>query len=399
MQHHRVAALRPSQEGDCGEPHRARNGWRAAIFRRGARRPFASRNKIAFARHPPPSASAAAGAAVQFGTARREGSPRRPRERGKTRLETIMLSPTEPADDPAEAGATHLLLQEMQLFGHRPFEDEPDPRPLPDARLAAGAVADIFDALVGCLDDTRIEPDLEELLWNVVNLFHRAGERVERSLDDNEQAQRRAQREQDGSEIRSVELERLVQQGISLIERRDAMEFFRESAAEQFRTHCRKAWSPRTGSRAHHRSMTAAMIDSRDFLDARLRQKAAALLPEGTRILFTGGADVDDHRAIWDALDRARDRHPDMILLHGATPTGAERIAACWAETRKVTQVAFRPDWSRHGKSAPFKRNDRMLEALPVGVIIFPGTGIQDNLADKAAKIGLPVWDFRKRGR
>ena len=27
------------------------------------------------------------------------------------------------------------------------------------------------------------------------------------------------------------------------------------------------------------------------------------------------------------------------------------------------------------------------------------GTGIQDNLADKAAKIGLPVWDFRKRGR
>lgn len=87
-----------------------------------------------------------------------------------------MLSPTEPADDPAEAGATHLLLQEMQLFGHRPFEDEPDPRPLPDARLAAGAVADIFDALVGCLDDTRIEPDLEELLWNVVNLFHRAGE-------------------------------------------------------------------------------------------------------------------------------------------------------------------------------------------------------------------------------
>ena len=145
--------------------------------------------------------------------------------------------------------------------------------------------------------------------------------------------------------------------------------------------------------------MTAATIDSRDFLDARLRQKAAALLPEGTRILFTGGADVDDHRAIWDALDRARDRHPDMILLHGATPTGAERIAACWAETRKVTQVAFRPDWSRHGKSAPFKRNDRMLEALPVGVIIFPGTGIQDNLADKAAKIGLPVWDFRKRGR
>lgn len=48
-----------------------------------------------------------------------------------------MQSPAEPADDPAEAGATHLLLQEMQLFGHRPFEDDSDPRPLPDAAKSA----------------------------------------------------------------------------------------------------------------------------------------------------------------------------------------------------------------------------------------------------------------------
>lgn len=303
-----------------------------------------------------------------------------------------------PHDNPAEPGTTAYLLQEMQLFAHRPFEDEPDPRPLPDARLAGGAIVDMFDALAGCLAETRIEPDLDDLLWNLVNIFHRAGDRVERALDDNEQLQRRLQREQDGSEIRSVELERATREGISLIERRDAMEFFREAAAEQFRLLLRKAWTPRTGSRAHHRTVTASMIDSRDFLDARLREKAAALLPVGTRIAFTGGSDCGDHAAIWDALDKARARHPDMILLHGATPTGAERVAACWADNRGVAQVVFRPDWKRHGKAAPFKRNDRMLEALPVGLIIFHGTGIQDNLADKAAKMGIPLWDFRKRG-
>lgn len=297
-----------------------------------------------------------------------------------------------------EPGTTAYLLQEMQLFGHRPYEDEPDPRPLPDARLAGGAVADMFGALAGCLAETRIEPDLEDLLWNLVNLFHRAGERVERALDDNEQLQRRLQREQDGSEIRSVELERATCEGISLIERRDAMEFFREAAAEQFRRQLRKAWAPRTGSRVGYRTMTASLIDSRDFLDARLRAKVAALLPAGTRIAFTGGADCDP-AAIWDALDKAKTRHPDMILLHGATPTGAERAAACWADSRGVAQVAFRPDWSRHGKSAPFKRNDRMLEALPVGIIVFAGTGIQDNLADKAKKMRIPLWDFRKRPR
>jgi hypothetical protein len=40
----------------------------------------------------------------------------------------------------------------------------------------------------------------------------------------------------------------------------------------------------------------------------------------------------------------------------------------------------------------PFKRNDAMLEAMPIGVLVFPGSGIQDNLADKARKMGIPVW-------
>ena len=299
--------------------------------------------------------------------------------------------------EPDEPCASAYLLQEMQLYGYRPFEDDPDARPLPDDRLAGGAGADIFDALAGCLVDTRIEPDLEGLLWGVVNLFHGAGTRIERDLDRNEAAQRDLQREQDGSEIRSVELERAIAEGITLIERRDAMEFFRECAAEQYRIHARKAWVPRTGSRIRHQAMTAAIIDSRDFMDRRLREKAKALIPEGTRIAFSGGPTCNDHRHIWSALDKVHARHADMILLHGATPTGAERAAACWADARKVPQVAFRPDWNRDRKAAPFKRNERMIDAMPAGLIVFSGTGIQDNLVDKARAFGIPVWDFRIR--
>ena len=77
---------------------------------------------------------------------------------------------------------------------------------------------------------------------------------------------------------------------------------------------------------------------------------------------------------------------------------GAELIAAKWADTRKVPQVAFKPDWTKHAKAAPFKRNDAMLDVLPIGVIVFPGTGIQDNFADKARKLGIKLFDFRKRG-
>ena len=301
-------------------------------------------------------------------------------------------------EQPNTSSPTDLVLTELQLYGHRPFQDEPDARPLPEARAIAGAVADIFDAVVATLSDTPLEPDLEDLLWSTANVFHRAIDRIERQLDDNEQAQRRSQEEQDGSEVRSVELERLTAQGLTLIERRDAMEFFRDQAADEFGRHTASTWRPRSGSMVNHRTPTASMIDSRDFLAAKRRADNEVLLPTGPKIAFTGGLDFNDHRAIWDRLDKVHAKHPDMVLLHGGSPKGAERIAACWADNRKVTQIAFKPDWTRHTKAAPFKRNDQMLTALPIGVIVFPGTGIQDNLADKAKRFGIPVWRFGDGG-
>ena len=300
--------------------------------------------------------------------------------------------PDDQAPEPVHtASQTDHVLTELQLYGWRPFQDEPDPRPLPEADTVSSAVSDIFDALVASLSDTRLEPDLEELLWGTVNLFHRAAARVERELDSNELAQRRLQREQDGSEVKSVELERLVAEGQTLIERRAGMELFRDLAAEAFEHHTGSAWRPRTGSMVSHRHLTAAMIDSRDFLAAKRRAETEVMLPAGPKVALTGGADFNDHRLIWARLDQVHAKHPDMVLLHGGSPKGAELIASRWADHRKVPQIAFRPDWTKHGKAAPFKRNDALLDVLPVGVLVFPGTGIQENLADKARKLGIPV--------
>ncbi|MEO9132447.1 MAG: DUF2493 domain-containing protein, partial [Sphingomonas sp.] len=110
------------------------------------------------------------------------------------------------------------------------------------------------------------------------------------------------------------------------------------------------------------------------------------------------GQDFNDHKLIWDVLDRVQAKHPDMVLLHGGSVSGGERIASAWATARKIPQVAFKPDWAKHKKAAPFKRNDALLAVLPIGVIIFPGTGIQDNLADKARAMGIRPMDFRNKG-
>ena len=304
-----------------------------------------------------------------------------------------------PDHEPHHAeSSTASLLTELQLYGHRPFQDEPDARPLPEERTITTALADIFDALVATLTDTRLEPDLEDLLWSTVNLFHRAADRVERELDSNEQAQRRSQKDQDGSEIRSVELERLLAEGLTLVERRNAFEIMRDGAAELFETHTGTGWRPRSGSKVNHRALTSAVIDSRDFLAAKRRAEAEVMVPPGPKVAFTGGYECNDHQAIWTALDRVHAKHPGMVLLHGGSPKGAERIAACWADNRKVPQVAFKPDFARHKNAAPFKRNDQLLDVLPIGVVVFPGSGISDNLADKARKLGIPLLDYRKGG-
>lgn len=302
--------------------------------------------------------------------------------------------------DTTGTGGSHLahLLEELELYATRPFEDELDPRPLPEGRLVEGAAADSCDALAASLVDTRLEPELEELIWGFTNVFHRATERADRQLDANELAQKRAQREQDGSEVKSVELETLIAEGRSMIERRDAMEAYRDAFAEQFRQLFRKPWLPRTGSMLNRRAMTAAVIESREFVNDRRYADATLLLPPGERIYVSGGADYADHRKIWQVLDAVHGRHPQMVLLHGASRTGAEHIAALWARERKVPQVGFAPDFVKYSRAAaPFKRNDRVLACLPRGIILFPGGGIQDNLFDKARMAGIAVLDHRRR--
>jgi hypothetical protein len=70
----------------------------------------------------------------------------------------------------------------------------------------------------------------------MTDLFHKKAARVQKLLADNEDRQKDSQQEQDGSEIRSLELERLIEQGQDLIERRSAFESARDRAAQYYVT-------------------------------------------------------------------------------------------------------------------------------------------------------------------
>jgi hypothetical protein len=66
------------------------------------------------------------------------------------------------------------------------------------------------------------------------------------------------------------------------------------------------------------------MIDSQDFLAAKRRAEIEVMLPPGPKIALTGGLDFNDHRLIWDRLDKVHAKYPGMVLLHGGSPKGAD---------------------------------------------------------------------------
>jgi len=81
--------------------------------------------------------------------------------------------------------------------------------------------------------------------------------------------------------VRSVELARLTAESQTLIEPRRCLEFFRDQAADQFERHTSSAWRPGAGSMVNHRTLTSAMIDSRDFIAAKRRAETEVLVPPG----------------------------------------------------------------------------------------------------------------------
>ena len=298
--------------------------------------------------------------------------------------------PLQDKTNPEDSGLTSAILDHLALHGAKPGPDESDHRPLPQPDQVELAMATLFDTTISLLDDSQLEDNLEEMLWSLTSLFHRRLTHLQRRLDDNECEIRDSMSAQDGSEVASVELERLQMIGLKLWDHRDAFEQMRDLACNHFSAATGSPWMPRTGSKVSHRGLTSAVVDSRAFLSAKRRKEIEVDCPEGTRIAFSGG-DYQAYDLIWSVLDATHQKYPDMVLLHGGTPKGAEMIAARWADARGVTQVVFKPDWKSHGKAAPFKRNDKMLEILPQGLIATPGSGITENIVDKARKLGIRV--------
>ena len=296
-------------------------------------------------------------------------------------------------DGPREESQTAIACEHAQLFGATPERDELDPRDVWDRDDATDAIGEAFRIVAEGVapDGFQLADEREPLLWGFVNCLDAQVRRLDRATDRLLPEMRDLERAQDGTEVKARELELITDRARNFGDRRDAFETMRDLAADAYRAETGDVWRPRRGSHTSQTGkLTSAAIDARDFQRARKDRELRAHLPQGTLVAIAGGKHVADAGAVIARLDRAKEKYDDMVLVHGGGP-GVERIAAQWAERNGVHQVVCKPDWNAHGRAAPFRRNDELLNLLPKGVIAFPGSGITDNLVDKAVALGIPV--------
>lgn len=85
------------------------------------------------------------------------------------------------------------------------------------------------------------------------------------------------------------------------------------------------------------------------------------------RVIVTGSRDWADTLAVTGALDAISARvDDDIVVIHGACPTGADAIASSWVEERlsigetTISEEPHEADWSKGGRAGPI-RNAAMI--------------------------------------
>ncbi|MEU4296421.1 DUF2493 domain-containing protein [Kitasatospora aureofaciens] len=121
----------------------------------------------------------------------------------------------------------------------------------------------------------------------------------------------------------------------------------------------------------------------------------AAVTPK-SRILVTGSRAWSDRARVEWALGVAFRAFRPIVVVHGGCPTGADAMAAVWAQRAGVEVEAWPADWDRHGRAAGPIRNAQMVAAGARFCLAFvlPGSRGTADCVRRAEASGIPVRRF-----
>jgi hypothetical protein len=245
-----------------------------------------------------------------------------------------------------------------------------EPRPFPSeaalTQLGHGLLNELLDLVLG----SPLEDHVTLIAESLIGGLHTAVLRLDRLSDRHRETLARGLQVFDGSEVADDDLQSAKRATDAADAALRALELVRDAAAEAYATGTGECWSPWQGG-VRGSSVTAAQVDAQHALRARAAARRSAADPGSQVVVFRGApgaTSAQDASRIFDALNWAKATWPDMSLALTGAP-GAEQIARRWSAQKKVRLVLARPDFKRHGRSAPFRANDLLLELEPVCVL------------------------------
>lgn len=248
--------------------------------------------------------------------------------------------------------------------------DLQDPRPHPTADALRQLGAAIMTELLDTVLETALEDHVVAICETLIGGLHSGVLRLEREADRARDELARGLRHFDGSEVADTDLQESHKRADAADVAVRALELVRDAAAEAYAHATGETWSPWRGS--IRSGVTAAQIDAQAALRSVEHRRLAATDPGAQVVAFRASPQArgpEDARRIFDALNWALGEWPQMSLaLTGAA--GGERLAKRWAQQKRVPLVLARPDFTRHGRAAPFRANDTLLSLEPVCVLV-----------------------------
>jgi hypothetical protein len=114
------------------------------------------------------------------------------------------------------------------------------------------------------------------------------------------------------------------------------------------------------------------------------------------RLLVCGGRDYANKEYVDNVLNVFKDTYDIDLIVEGGAK-GADQLAHEWAVTNKIPALRIFAEWNKHGKSAGYIRNARMLsETSPDIVIAFPGGKGTNNMIALAKKAGVKTVQLKE---
>ena len=294
---------------------------------------------------------------------------------------------------PITGAMTSFEAQALELDDDRPHPAEDELQ-----QLGQALMTEVLDVFV----DTAMQDFQPVICETLIGAFHSAAQRIEREADKARDDLNRLIRDFDGSEVADTEIQEANRKARAADVATLGVEMVRDAAAAYYTDFTGEVWSPWKGGVKGSRT-TAALIEARDAIRSRKARTHAAADPGATIIAFRASPMADtaeDAMRIFDALNWAQAQWPDMALATTGAK-GAEKLAIKWAKSKNVTLVLAKADFDTHGRAAPFRANDEMLELDPVCVLTLANTlnpvrgeGMQPfgpalNLGQKAAEKGI----------